>query len=249
MDNKTMPPLLRAGFLAHAKSQRHQVKIELAKQRIKEWLAITSKPYIAFSTGKDSTVTMHLVRSLAPQTVAVYFDADCAYPESTAMIQATENCLVFQTDETYLDALKRLSLESPYNATMETMVWRPVKRLIAQYGFDGVALGLRSAESRGRRMNARVRGSTYQYKRDGLWACQPLHDWSYQDIWAYIASHSIQYCGVYDHLWDLREEEQRVSYWAEETTRAYGCFSILRRTHPDLYGKLVSVIPEVSGLT
>jgi len=134
--------------------------------------------------------------------------------------------------------------------TMNTTVWGPIKRLIAEYGFDGVAYGLRAEESPGTRgIHARVRGPIFQYRRDGLWACQPICDWTYDDVWAFIVAEGIAYCGVYDRLWDAPKEDQRLSYWAGETKRRWGRWAWLKRHYPELFNRFAAEFPEVRAYT
>jgi len=129
--------------------------------------------------------------------------------------------------------------------TMRTTVWEPISRLIAEYHFDGIAYGLRAEESRGREMHAQTRGAIFRYKRDGLWGCQPIHDWIYNDVWAFIISNDLPYCGVYDKMWDMPEEDQRLSYWAGETKRRWGRWAFLKRNYPDLFNRFAAEFPEV----
>jgi phosphoadenosine phosphosulfate reductase len=229
-------------------SRSHQIKVKKACRRIEEWLAQVKRPYIAFSTGKDSTCILALVRSLAPTTPAVYFDADCSYPESFQMLYETSNVIIYKTDEPLLDTFERFggfeggpALE---RETMKTTVYGPVRRLIAEYGFDGVAYGLRAEESHGRAMNAYVRGAVFRYKRDGVLACQPIWDWTYEDVWTYISSNNLPYCGVYDKMWSMPIEDQRLSYWAGETKRRWGRWAWLKKNYPDLWFKFAARFPE-----
>jgi len=128
---------------------------------------------------------------------------------------------------------------------MRTTVWNPIKRLVAEYGFDGVCYGLRAEENPATRGQlARYRGAVFQYKRDGLWACQPIHDWTYNDVWAYIVTEKLPYCGVYDRMWDMPEEDQRLSYWAGETKRRWGRWAWLKRNYPDLFNRFAAEFPE-----
>lgn len=245
-----MSESLRFRFHLWSRVRQHQWHVRQAQDRISRWLEKVTHPYVAFSTGKDSLCTLHLVRQQAPHVPAVYFDADSAFPESKKMLKDTPHVIIFPALEPLLDTFRRLGgfeagpdLE---RETMRTTVWEPIKRLIDQYGFDGVALGLRAEEnpsSRGKLSD--YRGAIFQYKRDGLWACQPIHDWVYNDVWAYIVSNHLQYCGVYDRLWDAPEEDQRLSYWAGETKRHWGRWAWLKRNYPDLFNEFAGEFPEV----
>lgn len=240
---------LRLRFELHVKLKLHEWRIKSARQRIAEWLALVKNPYVAFSTGKDSICTLYLVREQRPETPAVYFDANCAFPESEAMLTQTENVVIYPALEPLLETFRRFggfdSGAELERETMHTTVYEPIKRLIAEYGFDGVAYGLRAEESHGRAMHARARGAIFQYKRDGLWACQPIHDWSYNDVWAYIVADNLPYCGVYDKMWDMPQEDQRLSYWAGETKRRWGRWAFLKRNYPDLFNRFAAEFPEV----
>lgn len=239
----------RMRFLLHSRLSGHRRHIARARERTSEWLERVNNPYIAFSTGKDSTAVLNLVREQSPSVPAVYFDADCSFPESQAMLEKTENVIVFPTLEPLLKTFKRFGgfdagpeLE---RETMRTTVWEPIGQLVEQHGFDGVAYGLRAEENRGRAMHAKYRGAVFQYKRDGLWGCQPIHDWLYDDVWAYIVSNGIPYCGVYDRMWDMPEEDQRLSYWAGETKRRWGRWAWLKRNYPGLFNRFAAEFPEV----
>lgn len=239
----------RYRFELWAATRQHKWRVEQAKRRVSEWLGQVENPYVAFSTGKDSTCVLYLVREQAP-VPAVYFDADSAFPESKAMLDTTDNVIIFPALEPILDTFRRFGgfeagpeLE---RETMRTTVWEPIKRLIAEYGFDGVALGLRAEEnpsSRGKL--AQYRGAIFQYRRDGLWACQPIHDWEYNDVWAYIVSNDLDYCGAYDKLWGAPEEDQRLSYWAGETKRRWGRWAWLKRNYPELFNQFAAEFPDV----
>ena len=241
-------PMPRLRFELHARLPGFKRKVEQAQARVAAWLLLAKNPYIAVSSGKDSNVVLHLAREQAASIPAVYLDAQCSFPETISWLRATPHLIYFDADEPFLDTLARYGLDGGKaldRATMQSTVWGPVARLIAQYEFDGVAYGLRAQESHGRKMNAYTRGSVFQYKRDGLWACQPIWDWSYNDVWAYLVTNEIAYCRVYDRMWDMPEEDQRLSYWAGETKRRWGRYAWLKRNYPQLFNQLAARIPEV----
>lgn len=247
-----MPPTIRQRFTLHARLRQYRWRVQQARDAITDWLSRCSNPYVSFSGGKDSSVVLHLVRSLAPYTPCVYWDADCCFPEVSALIDATTNCTRYPTDEPFLDTLARYGLFSDGDidrATMQSTVYGPVERWTRDGAFDGAAYGLRQDESRGRRMMGRQRGAVFFSERYQVWQCQPVTTWSYDDIWAYIVTNDVPYAGTYDRMWDMPEREQRVSYWAGETNRTHGRWVWLKRNYPDLWNRLCTIIPEARSFT
>jgi len=246
-----MPPTKHQAFALYAKLKPHHYAVSQAKKAVSAWLAKVQNPYLAFSGGKDSLCVLHLVREQRPDVPAVYFDANNAFPEVEELLAQTPNLIRFQADEPFLETLARYGFGADEakaldRATMKSTVWNPVNRLIARYQFDGMAYGLRKQESHRRKVHGLTRGAVFQYKRDGLWGCQPVTDWKYMDVWAYIVSQNLSYCATYDKMWDMPEAEQRISYWAGETNRERGRWAWLKRNYPDLFNQFRQRFPEAS---
>ena len=237
----------------HAQLNGCCFRIQQAREVIAEALDKTQNPYIAFSTGKDSAVMTHLVWEQAPDAPAVYFDADCAFPESKEMLERYETAgypVIRWPCEPFFNTLHRVGGPTSDKCEVETMhstVYRPIKSLLAQYHFDGAFIGLRNEESYGRQKLAQVRGQLFWQKRDSLWECLPVAHLTYHDVWAYIVSNDVDYCAVYDKQMELGipPEDCRLSYWAGETKRRWGRWAILKRGWPDLFNRFAAEFPEV----
>jgi len=246
----SMPTMKRIGFESHAKLDVFKRKVEQAQNLVEKALKQMDRPYCAFSTGKDSQVASHLVWSVNPNIPGVYWDADCAYPESYEYLDliAQERTIIKWKCEPMLDTFERLGgPDAPgiENATMKSTVYDPLKELLAKYHFDGVFVGLRAEESRGRANSIKYDGTLWQYKRDDVLRCLPVAHFSYKDIWAYIVSCNLPYNRIYDKMWNMYEREQRVSYWAGESNRSMGRWYLLRTQYPELWNKFAARFPEV----
>lgn len=69
------------------------IKISMSKQRIRSWVDEfgVDGVYISFSGGKDSTVLLHIVRSIYPDIPAVFIDTGLEYPEIRDFVKTFDN--------------------------------------------------------------------------------------------------------------------------------------------------------------
>lgn len=69
-----------------------EVKVRMTKLRIQEWYEHwDGHVYVSFSGGKDSTVLLHIVRSLYPEVVGVFVDTGLEYPEIREFVKSIDN--------------------------------------------------------------------------------------------------------------------------------------------------------------
>lgn len=71
-----------------------EIKIQLTKQRIREWVHKYGEDgvYVSFSGGKDSTVLLHLVREMYGDVIpGVFVDTGLEYPEIREFVRTFDN--------------------------------------------------------------------------------------------------------------------------------------------------------------
>lgn len=82
------------------------MKLAYTKMVIQKfYIANKGKVYISFSGGKDSTVLLHIVRSIYPQVPAVYCDTGMEFPENRKFVKTFENVTFLKPPMTFKEVL------------------------------------------------------------------------------------------------------------------------------------------------
>jgi len=153
-------------------------------------------PVVAFSGGKDSMVTSHLVRrALGQSVVHVFADTTLESPDTYAYIeefrrrQNSVPLVVAKPDRDFLELCEEIG---PPSRIMRwcctTHKTTPLSKVYCSInGGNGVLSfgGIRRSESRGRKEHVRVHDKT---KIGGEVFCSPIIDWRDIDVWVYTIS-------------------------------------------------------------
>ena len=83
-------------------------KIELSVCRVEQWHnRWDGKIYVAFSGGKDSTVLLHLVRSVFPEVPAVFVQTGLEYPEINKFVNTIDNVIKLKPKKTFQQVIEK----------------------------------------------------------------------------------------------------------------------------------------------
>lgn len=81
-------------------------KIGFTAARITEaYIKWNGKCYVSFSGGKDSTVLLHIARSIFPDIKAVYIDTGLEYPEIKEFVKGFENVDIVRPKKTFVQVI------------------------------------------------------------------------------------------------------------------------------------------------
>ncbi|XP_061345765.1 uncharacterized protein LOC133291511 [Gastrolobium bilobum] len=181
--------------IRECEDRRLQTKYKNATNVIQRALALYSIEEVAFSFngGKDSTVLLHLLRAgyflhqgghnsangdLKDFPIrTIYFESPCAFPEI--------NSFTYDTAATYglqIDTI-RLDFKSGLEALLKD---KPIRAI-----FLGVRIGDPTA----------VGQEQFSPSSPGwppFMRVNPILDWSYRDVWAFLLTCKVNYCSLYD---------------------------------------------------
>lgn len=175
---------------------RLKTKYSNAVHVIQRALALYSVEEVAFSFngGKDSTVLLHLLRAghylhkvgknqsagdaeITFPIRTIYFESPSAFPEINSFTYDTASIYKLQMDIISLDF--KSGLESLFKA-------HPIRAI-----FLGVRIGDPTA----------VGQEQFSPSSPGwppFMRVNPILDWSYRDVWAFLLTCKVQYCSLYD---------------------------------------------------
>lgn len=86
-----------------------ELKIMKSRQRIREWVHSFGEKQVlvSFSGGKDSTVLLHLVRSLFPNVAGIFANTGLEYPEIVEFVKTVPNIIEVKPKLSFGQVLKK----------------------------------------------------------------------------------------------------------------------------------------------
>ena len=95
--------------LRYYQSMPLDIKVSLTKQRVREWVREygVGGVYVSFSGGKDSTVLLHIVRSVFPEVEAAFVDTGLEYPEIRQFVRAVDNVTILRPKMRFDEVIRK----------------------------------------------------------------------------------------------------------------------------------------------
>lgn len=235
----------RKGYLAWSYSASFRRRKEKALNTLRQFFDQVERPYLSWSGGKDSLVCMLLVREIGQTGIPVFTQGDdLDWPDKKAYCHAVCEEMGF-TNYHYLmsdvSALKQIAAYDEIGEVRGTFshVIRRFHRLVEA---DGLIMGLRSEESRVRRLS-RARWGLIHERADGLVRVLPIADWKGQDVMALIVREEAPLFHVYHQDKRCAPHEIRMSWPLNPEFFDRGEVGYLKMNYPDYYRRLSEQLP------
>lgn len=241
----------KASFLAHSLTNLHKRRVESAHRLCSEWLEKCKNPSVAFSAGKDSTVLLHLVRTIFSDCQAHFSHPEYILNETQELLDATPNLNQYAYKNMHADFFTAWVDHSELPDNVEWFNGKSSAQWAREAGIDGIAVGIRAEENSYRKIAIRKYGSLFFVQKKQIWQCWAIHDWSVEDIWAYIFSKDVSYNRAYDRMDNagVPLKAQRIGPFANRKALKMGQLAILRTVFPEQYQRFVAQFPEASNYT
>jgi len=247
---------LRPEDLVWAQLATFRRKVERSLEAIRKAAAI-GPVGVAFSGGKDSTVTLDLVRQVVPGAPAGFFDSGCELESTMDLVRRSGaeivtprlSMLEMARYAGWWEYEKPVDAGCPFDAK-HIVIQEPSETFVVRRGLRCIATGLRAEESGARARNASSRGELYQ-GADRTWYCAPLAFWRIADVWAHIASRKLDYNSAYDRMSEagVPRESQRVATLLGDRGSGMGRHAWLRMSEPSRWREIVREFPGIARLS
>lgn len=244
-----------AEYLTWSQTAAFRRKLDRARAEIMA-ATRTGRYVVSSSWGKDSCALVHLALTVCGPVDVAHLRSPYELPGGEDVVQwfaervRVHTVPTSRTLDEYVAWLQSHGLHYERDALLARGKARKADELVEwvlSRGYDTQLLGMRAAESKGRRQCFRVRGLTYPAR--GLTVCNPLGWWTARDVWAYLVSHDVPWHPLYD-----RETHGQ----SRETLRNAGWLSVhgaedariawLRQHYPEQYRQLAERLPQVRRL-
>lgn len=241
-------PMKRHEWGIHAKSRQYKNNLEKSIDIIHRAYQI-GKCGLSWSSGKDSTVMVHLAKQLYSDIdIIIQFD-DCDWPEKKtyAIRLAQQHGWQYHAvepkhsvwDQFLLSEIGTDEICKKENILTKGFFLEPLREKQKELGIEVVFMGLRAEESFARKMNFLKKGDLYKLKNEEEWHCCPINHWKVKDVFAYLQTNNVEINPCYFHNRFKEPEEIRLA-WALPTPQGFseGIFEHLRMYYPSQFEKL-----------
>lgn len=231
-----------------AKHSTYRRRRERAQTIAREFLALCRRPFVAFSTGKDSLALALIIHEIAPD-VPLRF---CSAGETRLLHRNTDQVLDWvrsrgmTVDEVCIDRFTDPAWRAANWETVRRDARRDLRAMPFDADWDGFLMGVRLEESRTRRIALRrfrtpdLPPYCYRYQSGMLRAC-PLAEWETVDVAAELSSAGAPVLETYD----IQGMEARTTARITQSGVRQGLMMELKQRDRAAYQQIIARYPEL----
>ena len=244
----------RLMFEGWAKMPQFKRKVEQAREFIKEAFAISKKPYLSCSGGKDSIAMLVLVDEVAKEIDRDYLIwshvSDASFPGTKETIEkATQICsrqLIFsQSQVSAFEVLKTRDKISLFGKS--GYFFDSIRKFEEEHEIDLAFVGVRASESKRRKEAARVHGHLFRSTvTTDRWVCNPLVWFGIEDVFALILLNGFPLHPIYSKRHPEGIKAIRLGYLTSQDLLNKGTLSFIRDNYPEQYQQIITAKPSLS---
>jgi tRNA(Ile)-lysidine synthase TilS/MesJ len=213
--------------LLYATMPEYKALIRKTKEFIKLSLSKVSKPYLACSFGKDSSVMLHLVLEQYSDIPVIFVSRI-----ETNLVDNYEEIISAWSINLHQINFNKDTLQFINKSVIKTAM-EDVK-----YNYDSYFIGLRAEESNGRRITLKKDGMFYKMG-DGLNRIAPVAFWKTKDIEAYCIANNLPTLNKYK----VEGFESRTTAGISSKT-PHESLMYIRQNNIDAFNKILNLMPD-----
>jgi len=243
-------------YLEYSKLDIFKQRIQYSKQIIREFLnRVDGNKSISISGGKDSTVMLHLISTIEKNIKVVTEKDDMDFPGEIEYINYLSKLVNMKIDiikpkNNLWSVIKNYDfLEDIHSKDKEfskDFFYNLLKEYKLKNKIKGTFLGLRAEESKSRLWNKKRNGYIYFNKTWNEWVCQPIVNWTSNDIFAYLFKNNIPIFEIYFKNKFLEDPGKIRKSWILPSAQSSEGYCLwLKYYYPEIFYKLYKINPKV----
>lgn len=252
----TLLEKMKDAYLDYSRLASFKRKVSRTKNFICSVLEKHDKPYISYSTGKDSLCLLHLLLSFEPNITAMHHDSGVELPESYVVRDKIKedwnlNLDIIKSPVDVLDVYEQkdgFGIGANKDIAFTKAMMNPIRKWTKENNFDLAFIGLRKQESSHRRIMLSKHSNYFYAKTNSLYECFPLSEWKGRDIFAYIFANELDeyiHPAYYKDKFVDDPAMIRVSWYCDPAVASKGGFVWLKYYYPYIFRKLASRFPII----
>lgn len=209
-------------------------KVTAACHDVERFLKLSNRPIISCGGGKDSTAVALIAKRINPSLYILCANPPNPLPDREQHLINLKSYFggTWIDIPYYWDVRAVLDGKAPYPDGLKMKI---LKQFQKDNGIDGIIMGVRNLESKGRAINNAIRGNVYEVKE--TWRCLPISRFTAEESLAMAMYFDAPINPVYfkTHLAPDYESLRDGTWWPHGMALQNGHGNWIKHYYPNLY--------------